>query len=104
MPFLIMMTSVVIDDFYSFRAFFTPDKADSPLSVDTNAVLAFACSAERLQAVAGGEPKSVSTLAASSMVSFRSITLRMSGHKRVLPLRYRCSVRLHLKLIIIINA
>ena len=94
---------MVIDDFYCFRAFGAPDKADSPLCVDTDAVLALASSAECLEAVARGDAKSVSTLAASSMVNFRSMTLRISDHKRVLPLRYRRSVLLHLKLTIIIN-
>ena len=46
MPFLIMMTSVIINDFYRFRAIRAPDEADSPLCIDANAVLALAIALE----------------------------------------------------------
>ena len=52
MPFLIMMTSLVISYFYCFRAIGAPDEADSPLCVDADAVLALACTAESLEPVA----------------------------------------------------
>jgi hypothetical protein len=48
---------VVIDDFHIFRTCIRPTKADTPLIVDTNAVLTGTITLECFKVIAGGHPQ-----------------------------------------------
>lgn len=50
---------MVVNDFYVVRVASAPSKADTPLVVDTDAVLAFSVSAEHFQAITRRYPKVV---------------------------------------------
>jgi hypothetical protein len=69
--------SVVVDDLHVLGSV-VPDEADTPLIVDPDGMLAFPSSFEGFQTIpGGGELRSASRVAASSMSSFREATFAM---------------------------
>ena len=53
---------MIISDFYVVGSIGLPDKADPPLIVDADAVLAFPVSRERFKAIAWGHPQILNIL------------------------------------------
>jgi len=52
---------MIIDNFYIFCACIRPTKADSPLIVDTNAVLTRTITFERFKIIAGRRPQIINS-------------------------------------------
>lgn len=53
---------MIVSDFYVVGSIGLPDKADPPLIVDADAVLAFPVSRERFKAIARGHPQILNIL------------------------------------------
>jgi hypothetical protein len=75
---------VIVDDFHIVGAVVVPNKTDSPLVVDADAVLSQPIARERFESIAGGIRKSSRRLEIANWVSFLSATRSMLTQRATL--------------------
>jgi len=89
--------SVIVNDFHFGRPFSSPDKADTPLVIDANAVLTLAITLQGFEPVAGRYAQIPSRWAACSTRSFFKATELMFAQRRTRCRWNRSAVSAHLK-------